>query len=151
MNRWKIPPIEKIYEAYSAIADNRVTMKNSNSAMVLSSNKKKEYIVTFEDKLYTSNDNASFWQGYYGYPVIAVLMIQNKLSLDIQIANKFKNLNWNALNEKYKRNYTKVVEIVLNQLKENNTDILKIQLEVKKVFGELERLELEYKRSKKIK
>ncbi|MEG0872834.1 MAG: hypothetical protein RSG48_02555 [Clostridia bacterium] len=151
MNRWKIPPIEKIYEAYSAIADNRVTMKNSNSAMVLSSNKKKEYIVTFEDKLYTSNDNASFWQGYYGYPVIAVLMIQNKLSLDIQIANEFKNLNWNALNEKYKRNYTKVVEIVLNQLKENNTDILKIQLEVKKVFGELERLELEYKRSKKIK
>lgn len=69
----KLPPIEKIPEAYSAIADHRIEM-SENSAVVDSSDKTKRYTVTWNDDLYTSNDNASIWQGYAGYPMIAVLI-----------------------------------------------------------------------------
>ena len=69
----KLPPIEKIYEAYSAIADNRIAL-HENYAAVLSSDKSKEYTVGWNGNVYTSDDNATYWQGYAGYPVIAVLM-----------------------------------------------------------------------------
>lgn len=74
----KFPPIEKILEAYTAIADGHVKLEN-DQALVTSSNEAKTYIVTFHDNTYTSNDNASYWQGYLGYPGIAVLMLQGKL------------------------------------------------------------------------
>ena len=74
----KIPPIAKIYEAYSCIADGRIELKDED-AKVTSSDNKKTYLVKWKDNVYSSNDNASFWQGYPGYPVIAVLMLQNKL------------------------------------------------------------------------
>ena len=75
---FKVPPIEKIHEAYSAIADERVALKE-NEAEVKSSDLSKKYLVTWKDDTYSSNDNASYWQGYIGYPVIAVLMLQGKL------------------------------------------------------------------------
>lgn len=81
----KLPPIEKIPEAYSAIADNRVVM-SEHSALVDSSDYTKRYTVTWDEDVYTANDNASIWQGYAGYPMIAVLMLQGKLSLNIHIA-----------------------------------------------------------------
>ena len=40
----KLPPIEKIYEAYSALADRRINIE-SNMAYVASSNGKKSYKV----------------------------------------------------------------------------------------------------------
>ena len=68
----KFPPIEKILEAYTAIAEGHVKLEN-DQALVTSSNEAKTYTVTFHDNTYTSNDNASYWQGYLGYPGIAVL------------------------------------------------------------------------------
>ena len=88
----KLPPVEKIYEAYSAISDKRVVMEE-NSAKVFSSDKSKEYTVTWNDDIYSSNDNASYWQGYAGYPMIAVLMLQNRISSDSSVTEFFKNIN----------------------------------------------------------
>lgn len=89
----KIPPIEKIHEAYSAVADGRITIKDTE-ADVLSSDLAKQYLVKWENETYSSNDNASYWKGYLGYPIIAVLMLQGKLSLDKEIAENFKGINW---------------------------------------------------------
>ena len=55
---WKLPPIEKIPEAYGAIADGRVSMKNS-SAEVVSSDGSKTYHVRWADGFYSSDDNGS--------------------------------------------------------------------------------------------
>ena len=85
----KMPPIEKIHEAYSAIADGRITIKEEE-AEVVSSDLSKIYVVRWKDGVYSSNDNASYWKGYAGYPIIAVLMLQKKLSLDKEIADYFK-------------------------------------------------------------
>ena len=74
----KLPPIQKILEAYTAIVDNNVNL-TENEAKVKSSNGAKTYTVSWENDVYHSNDNATYWQGYAGYPVIAVLMLQGKL------------------------------------------------------------------------
>ena len=67
-------PLAKVYEALSAISSKRVIM-NDTEAIVYSSDNKKQYKVQWLDNKYTSNDNATYWQGYSGYPVIAVLML----------------------------------------------------------------------------
>ena len=97
----KMPPIAKIYEAYTCIADKRVQLEE-NRAFVTSSDGKKKYNVSWKENIYVSNDNASFWQGYPGYPVIAVLILQHKLPFKENIISLFKNINWHALNEKYR-------------------------------------------------
>ena len=57
----KSPPIEKIYEAYSAIADMRITIED-NHAAVSSSDGSREYTVTWTDNTYASDDSATYWR-----------------------------------------------------------------------------------------
>lgn len=59
----------KIYEALSAIIDKRVVEIDKNTYHVLSSDHSKYYTVINEGDLYTSNDNATYWQHYAGYPI----------------------------------------------------------------------------------
>lgn len=139
----KLPPIEKIYEAYSAIADNRIII-NTESANITSSNREKEYIVAWKENIYASNDSASYWQGYSGYPVIAVLMLQGKLSLNRNIANLFKGINWTALNKKHKRNYSEAVNEVISNI---NEDKQMIENEVNSVYEEIKKLDIIIKRT----
>ena len=65
----KQPPKEKVYEAFSAIADGRVNMKEDH-AEVTSSNGDKTYEVQWRDNMAASSDPATYWQGYPGYPLI---------------------------------------------------------------------------------
>ena len=104
----KMPPIEKVYEAWTALADGRVNM-HDDYATVASSDGEKEYIVKYSGNQYSSDDNATFWQGYPGYPVIAVLMLQGKLPYDKEEAKLWKNINWTELNKKYRNKYSDAV------------------------------------------
>jgi hypothetical protein len=140
----KLPPIEKIYEAFSAVADHRVSMSESE-ASVSSSNGEKTYTVTWQGSIYTSNDSASYWQGYPGYPIIAVLMLQGKLSLDREIAGLFSGINWTELNARYKRDYAAAVRSVIQ---ERHGDVETIRLAANKVFEEIKKLEITVKRGK---
>lgn len=140
----KMPPKEKIYEAYSAIADGRVTLLASE-ALVQSSDFQKTYTVRFLDDTYSSNDNATFWQGYPGYPVISVLLLQGRLPFDNTIIPRFSNINWHALNEKYKRNYQKAVDEVLAKLAPT-ADIESIRRNVVLVWESLRDLPISIKR-----
>lgn len=142
----KLPPQEKIYEAYSALSDNRVIMEE-NSAKVFSSDQSKEYTVTWDNNIYTSNDNASYWQGYAGYPMVAVLMIQKKLLFDTSITDFFKNINWKELNTKYKGKYAKAVEEIMDSLRESGVDTDRIYKETDKIFENLKTLDIQCKRS----
>ena len=58
INMKKLPPVEKIYEAYSALSDNRVIMEE-NSAKVFSSDKSKEYPVLY--MLHGANGSNNDW------------------------------------------------------------------------------------------
>lgn len=101
----KLPPIEKMYEAYSVLADERFDLAPDHLT-VRSSDGSKEYTVTWDDAgCYRSNDSATYWQGYAGYPVIAALLMQGRLPLDEEVAGWFSDIPWKALNEAHKRDY----------------------------------------------
>ena len=141
----KLPPLEKIYEAYSAIADGRVSM-GEGRATVLSSNKAKEYSVTWSDTAYSSNDNATQWQGYAGYPVIAVLMLQGILPLNKGIASLFAGINWTKANAAAKRDYAKAVELMLEQRGYDESTKQKIQAEAELLHKKMAGLNITIKR-----
>ena len=124
-----MPPIQKILETYTAIVDKHVELKN-NEALVTSSNGAKTYTVSCEDNIYHSNDNATYWQGYAGYPIIAVLMLQGKIPFDQKLADNFASVNWNEVNAKFKRNYAKAASEVI---KEKGLDEKEVMAELEKV------------------
>lgn len=143
----KLPPIEKIPEAFTAIADERVQCQG-NEAIVLSSDLSKQYHIHWEDHIYYSDDSATYWQGYPGYPIIAVLMLQGKLTYNIAICNKFKGIEWNSLNQKFKRDYGAAFRYVLSDILHcSNLDQNIIQAEISKIFKELENLDILCKRA----
>lgn len=140
----KMPPIEKIYEAYTAIADGRVSLVPAESrAAVASSDGAKAYTVTWSGDTYTSNDNGTYWQGYAGYPVIAVLLLQGRLTLDRDAAALFSGVNWTRLNQDYKRNYAAAVDSIVQ---ERGYDAGAIRSAAEKVYSELKALPLSVRR-----
>ena len=66
-------------------------------------------------RLYSSNDSATYWQGYAGYPVIAVLMAQGRLPFDRAMADGFAHVNWTKLNERHRRDYAAAVREVVDE------------------------------------
>lgn len=101
----KLPPQEKVYEAWSALADGRVEPAGPGRWLVGSSDGAKRYEVLRDGDTYRSNDSATYWQGYAGYPVLAVLMREGRLPYDEEAARWFAGVDWHALNAAAKRDY----------------------------------------------
>jgi hypothetical protein len=139
----KLPPIEKIPEALSVLADKRITMYQGY-AKIVSSNHQKIYTVKFEDNNYSSNDSATYWQNYPGYPILAVLMKQGLLTVNNDTVTLFKDINWNSLNDKYKRDYTSALAEVTSEF--DNHD--QFYLELDDMFDQLQHLDISIKRNK---
>ncbi len=137
----KMPPIQKILEAYTAIVDKHVELKD-NEALVTSSNDAKTYTVSWDNDIYHSNDNATYWQGYAGYPIIAVLMLQGKIPFDQKLADNFASVNWNEVNAKFKRNYAKAASEVI---KKKGLDEKEVMVELERVYGALKDLPITIK------
>lgn len=144
----KLPPLEKIYEAFSAIADGRVDMR-ADHALVASSNGEKNYTVQRDGDTYAANDSATVWQGYPGYPVLAVLMLQGRLPFDREMADLFAGIDWNALNKKHKRDYAAAAAEILDRLRDEGCDVEAIAREAGAIHAALAELPLVVKRSGK--
>jgi hypothetical protein len=142
---WAVPPAAKIYEAFTAVADGRVIL-GENSARVLSSDGKRTYTVTWAGDEYSSNDNASYWQGYTGYPVIAVLMLQGRIRYHATIASLFSKINWKSLNTKHHNDYDAAVSSVLAGLQGAGTDIGPVMQEVNDLLDQIRALPIRRKR-----
>lgn len=137
-----MPPVEKVYEAWTAIVDNRVTL-HDDYATVTSSDGTKHYTIKYSGSLYSSDDNSSYWQGYPGYPVIAVLMLQGKLPYDKEEAEKWKNVNWKEINTKFKNKYSAAVKAVAE---EKGINLETAERASGKVMEALSKLDIEIKR-----
>ena len=138
----KLPPKEKVYEAWTAIEDNRVSL-HSDYAIIRSSDDSKEYKVRFDGDTYASDDNATYWRGYPGYPVLAVLMLQGRLPFNDEVASLWKDVNWKEINTRFKNRYSEAVEFVA---KERNIDMALSEKAVTEVMSDLEKLQLIIKR-----
>lgn len=114
-----LPPPEKVYEAWSAIASGRAKLLETNEdkgeAFIASSDGHKDWRVRWDGDTYFSNDNATFWQGYAGYPVLAVLMLQGRLPYDASMASYLKDVNWNAANKDARGDYALALSRVLKE------------------------------------
>jgi len=149
MALWKHPPKAKVYEALSALADGRVILEDGNHATVLSSNAEKKYRVEWTPGFasMSSNDNASFWQGYAGYPIIAVLLAGGVFHFDASTAELLAGVDWNRINKEYKRDYDRAVSSVLDRIEANGGNRAEIVSTVDRIYSELCDLKIEKVRS----
>lgn len=141
---WDMPPVAKVYEALSAVVDGRVKLTNGTSAEVGSSSGSKAYVVRWSEDLasFTSNDNASYFVGYLGYPIIAVLLDQGKLKYDYATAAHLGNVPWKQLNDKFKRDYDKAVNYALSCAEAKGADVQAIRRMVEQIYDDLQNLRI---------
>lgn len=142
----KLPPIEKLYEAYSVLADERIRIEDA-CAYVQSSDGTKEYEILFDEASVSSNDNATYWQGYPGYPILALWMKLGILKTPSFALDCFKNINWKKRNAAAKRNYAAVVEELLKEWCEKGIDTEAIVQETEEIYASLQTLSYTIRRN----
>jgi hypothetical protein len=119
-----MPPLAKVYEALGAIGDGRVRIEDARRAFVTSSDGTKTYEVDVDvdGREISSNDNASFWQGYLGYPAIAVLIERGLIRRSEEAAGALAGVAWKELNTRYRNDYDRTLEEVLRRAAERGCD-----------------------------
>jgi hypothetical protein len=141
---WKQPTVAKIYEALGALADGRVKRVSPTSANVVSSSGDKTYTVEWGDDFswITSNDNASFWQGYLGYPIIAVLLLEGKIGYNKIVSEALKGIPWKELNTRHKNNYDQTIAEVLEEARSKGQNCAEITRECERIQAELKTVKI---------
>jgi len=134
----KESPVSKIYEALSALSDGRVRSNGTDEWLVLSSDHSKYYTVRRKDGVYSSNDNATLWQHYAGYPILAVWMKEGLLPVDASVLPALANIPWKALNVKHRNKYEESIAEVRSSWSEEEdreiqAEILAVQEALKKI------------------
>ncbi len=113
---WKMPPLIKVYEALGAFGDGRVRIVDDRRALVTSSDGSKTYEVEIADRgrEISSNDNASYWQGYLGYPAIAALLLRGMLDwqLPASVTDTLAAIPWKELNRRFRNDYAQTLAAV---------------------------------------
>lgn len=145
----KMPPPEKIFEAWSALSSGRVSIrgdKERGEAEVKSSNGQKTYHLRWADNIFQSDDSATYWQGYPGYPVIAVLMALGRLPFCGECAALFKDVDWNRANAKASRDYSQALAKIMKNLGLDAKMEEKLRLMASEAFSALADLDIGLKR-----
>ncbi|MBV8770712.1 MAG: hypothetical protein JO166_00085 [Deltaproteobacteria bacterium] len=128
-----MPPIIKVYEAFGALADGRVRLTDECHASVLSSDRTKSYGVEIsaDGRTISSNDNASYWQGYLGYPAIAVMLSRGLCPLREQAINALSGIPWKELNRRFRNDYSRTIEEIMRRAQQHgiDPDIVKAEAE----------------------
>jgi hypothetical protein len=142
---WKMPPLAKIYEALGAIGDGRVRIEDSRHAFVTSSDGAKIYAVETDDdaREIFSNDNASFWQGYLGYPAIAVLIERGLIPRpDEAVVGALTGVPWKELNTRHRNDYDRTLQEVLRRASARGKDPASIRVAATAVLDSVSALAL---------
>jgi hypothetical protein len=145
MTAWKLPPRAKVFEAFTAVADGRVRLTGPGSATVTSSRGDRTYDVEWSEdgRAIAANDNASYWQGYLGYPVLAVLLERGELHAGEDVVRALAGVPWHDLNKRFKRDYDAAVAQVLAGLPAGGPDAGEVQEDVDGVMEQLAGLDLQ--------
>lgn len=142
---WKLPPLLKVYEAFGALADGRIKITGPSSAVVLSSDRNKEYVVELSEdgRVVSSNDNASYWQGYLGYPAIAVLIARGLLERPPEaVLGALAGIEWKKLNERARGDHARAGAELARILAERGQAAEPLQAAAEAVMQALRRLGL---------
>jgi len=139
---WKMPPLVKVYEAMGALGDGRVEMKGTWGALVTSSEGNKTYQVEISDDLreISSNDNASYWQGYLGYPAVAVLMQLGLYRAPANVIDALAGIAWKQINRRLRNDYAKTIKEVDRIIEQNGHDPDAVRAEAEAIMDALKKL-----------
>ncbi|HEY2523752.1 MAG TPA: hypothetical protein VGI29_01755 [Candidatus Binataceae bacterium] len=156
MAAWKMPPPIKVYEALGAIGDGRVRAAGgprtapggagtADAWDVVSSEGGKIYRVEIsaDGREIGSNDNASYWQGYLGYPAIAVLIERGTLTATAGATRALAGIPWKELNRRFKNDYVRTTAEVARIVDQRGGDFATIRNEAAAILGALAALGLE--------
>ncbi len=147
VKKWQMPPPIKVYEAIGAIGDGRVRAIDDaqNVWEVVSSDSAKKYRVEIsaDGREISSNDNASYWQGYLGYPAIAVLIARGKLHASAETTRMLAGIPWKELNRRFKNDYARTAAEVARIVAERGGDFDAIRAEAASILDALAALGLE--------
>jgi hypothetical protein len=136
---WKMPPLAKIYEAIGALGDNRVQLESQQLASVVSSDRTKTYRVevSADGREIVSNDNASYWQGYLGYPAVAVMLLRGLHPVRPEVINALSGIPWKELNRSFRNDYERTIQEVMRRAQSRGFDPAVISAEVDAVLSAL--------------
>ena len=137
--QWKMPPLVKIYEAVGALGDGRVQLEDEQHASVLSSDRSKTYQVEIsaDGREISSNDNASYWQGYLGYPAIAVMLRRGLCPVRAEAISALSGIPWNELNRRFRNDYSRTIDEVMRRAEERGFDSRMIAAEAEAILAKL--------------
>jgi len=140
--QWKMPPLVKVYEALGAIGDGRVRIEDGRRATVTSSDGSKTYEVetSADGREIASNDNASYWQGYLGYPAIAVLLARGFHHPPENVTGALAGVAWKELNRKFKNDWARTIAEVEKKLEQAGHDPAAVRSEALAVLSYLRAL-----------
>lgn len=143
-----MPPPIKVYEALGAIGDGRVRAIDSEGPDgwdVGSSDGAKTYRVELsaDGREISSNDNASYWQGYLGYPAIAVLMVHGTLRASAEAIRALAGIPWKKLNRRFRNDYARTTTEVARIVTERGGDFDATRAEAAAILDALAALGLE--------
>ena len=111
---------------------------------VYSSSGNKFYMVRYDkqNNAIMSNDNGSYWQGYLGYPAIAVLLITGAIKYQPKFAEALKGIKWKDLNTKFKNDYNKTIQYCHQLIRKRGYDLEEFLKEVKNIDKQIQTLKI---------
>jgi hypothetical protein len=139
---WKMPPLIKIYEAIGALGDGRVRLEDEHRAFVTSSEGDKTYEVEISDdgRQISSNDNGSYWQGYLGYPAIAVLLARGLYRPPANVIDALAGIPWKEINRRFKNDYDQTLAEVNTVAETSGHDPDAIRIQADAVMSAIQKL-----------
>lgn len=144
---WK-PPKDNhvVYEALTALADNRFDLISENRAICYSTSKLKHYEVEYNhlNSTIMSNDNMAFYNGEVSYPMVAMLLFKGVIKYNKDLLKPLKGVFWKEINQKNANDYPQSVKQVLLKIDTLGFDSRVVEVEVNKIFQEVLKLKLSY-------
>ena len=133
---WKNPHISKVYEALTAIADDRIEI-NGNKAKCYSASSDRFYDIKYDsiNGSIMSNDNVAYYTFSLSYPMIAYLMLIGKIPYEQKLLEILRDICWEDLNKQFKNDYDKSIKVVLGELKSEGTDVEFVRNEIQKIYN----------------
>ncbi|MBD3280803.1 hypothetical protein GF389_04750 [Candidatus Dojkabacteria bacterium] len=138
---WKKPHISKVYEALTAIADDRIVIDKDNpdKTKCYSSSGNKYYTVTYdpESEAIMSNDNSAFYTDSLSYPMIAFFMLKGMVGYPKDLPDKLKGIHWKDINQKHKNNYDHSIKAVLVILEGRGVNVKEVKDQIKEIYEDV--------------
>lgn len=142
---WQVSQIEKVYEAITVLADDRLKMNEDGlSGKVHSSRGDKYYSVAFDPvrRAIKSDDNQARFQGKLSYPMIALLMKIGEIKHSEILLSPLRGVVWKDLNTKHKNDYAAAVAEVMQKLKDEGVNTEEIENGVQAIYAQVKELKL---------